>query len=431
MHRYRSLLSLAILFVASGVITASAPLLIVGVIPLLFVLHGAIATAPIINGRVRVERELEPETPLPGEQIEVTLTVQNVGDAAIPDLRFVDGVPAELGVTDGSPRGSGPLRAGQAVSTTYTLITNRGAYEFDDVDLRARNVSGTRVTDATIEAAGKAAFESLVSIEDVPVGQETTPYTGALATDSGGPGIEFHATREYRSGDPVKRINWNRYAKTGDLSTIEYREQRAAHVAVVIDSREPAHVAAGASLPSGATLSAYAATLAVGVLSDMGHHVSVGALGTQDPITGRSSPAWASTEERESFATHAVAICNDAATGSDEAASAGMATLAADGGSPEHKRLRARLPPDAQVLFCTPAVDDEPADLVESLAADGHETTVLSPRVTPGSVGGRVTDLERTARLHRLRMLGATVVDWNRDERLPVALGRTLEAGVE
>jgi uncharacterized protein (DUF58 family) len=287
------------------------------------------------------------------------------------------------------------------------------------------------VTDATVEARGADAFESLVSIEDVPIDQETTPYTGPLATDSGGPGIEFHATREYRAGDPVRRINWNRYAKTGDLSTIEYREQRAAHIAVVIDSRPSAHVAAGVSLPTGATLCAYAATLAVGVLSDMGHHVSVGALGTPDPITGRSSPAWASVKEQTSFATHAVAICNNAATGSDEVVPTGMATLAADGGRRDFERLHSRLPADAQVLFCTPAVDDAAADLVELLAADGHETTVLSPRVTPGSVGGRVADLERAARLHRLQILGATVVDWDRDERLPVALGRTLETGVQ
>jgi uncharacterized protein (DUF58 family) len=49
--------------------------------------------------------------------------------------------------------------------------------------------------------------------------------------------------------------------------------------------------------------------------------------------------------------------------------------------------------------------------------------------VTPESVGGRVLALERAVRLDRMRGVGATVVDWDRDERLPVALARTLRTG--
>jgi uncharacterized protein (DUF58 family) len=417
-------------------------------IPLLFLLQGALAREPTVEG-VRAERELRPETPLPGEPIEVTLTVENVGDTTIPDLRFVDGVPAELGVADGTPRGAGPLRPGETLSTTYILTANRGAYAFDDVVVRARNVSGARMMDTTVRASGANAFESLVSIEDIPINEETTPYSGPLATDSGGPGLEFHATREYQAGDPVRRINWNRYAKTGELSTIEYREQRAANVTVVIDSREPAHAAARSSLPTGATLCAYAATLAVEVLSDMGHQVSVAALGTADPVTGARTPAWASVEENASFAPRAAAICNESATGSDETTTTGTATLTADGGrrdrptapdrfgsddtgipAREQERLRAHIPTGAQVLLCTPALDDGIVDLVETLVAENHEMTVLSPQVTADSVGGRAAALERATRLHRLRVLGGTVVDWDRNERLPSVLSRTVTTGV-
>ena len=450
-RRYRSLLSLAIILLAAGFATGSSSLVLASLIPLLFVLQGALGTAPTVDDRVRAERELRPETPLPGEPIEVTLTVENVGDTTIPDLRFVDGVPSELGVTEGTPRGAGPLRPGETISGTYTLIANRGAYEFGDVVVRARNLSGARLTDTTVRASGTGAFESLVSLEDIPIDEETTSYTGPLATDSGGPGVEFHATREYQAGDPVRRINWNRYAKTGELSTIEYREQRAAHVTVVIDSREPAHAAARSSLPTGATLCAYAATLAVEVCSDMGHHVSVAALGTADPVTGGRPPAWASVEENASFAPRAVAICNESATGTDATPATGTATLAADGGrhdrdpstavgrfassdtgnlTRERERLRAHIPTGAQVLLCTPALDDGMVDLVETLVAENHEMTVLSPQVTGDSVGGRVAALDRAARLHRFRALGGTVVDWDRDERLPSALSRTLATGV-
>jgi len=62
---------------------------------------------------------------------------------------------------------------------------------------------------------------------DLPLRGLTTKYHGRVPTDVGGAGVEFHATREYRRGDPVKRIDWNRRARTGELATLELREERA------------------------------------------------------------------------------------------------------------------------------------------------------------------------------------------------------------
>ncbi len=425
-RRYRSLLALAIIAVATGVASATPMLVLAGVIPLTYVLAGALGSSPDLADTVRVERDLDVESPLPGQPVTVTLTVKSVGDMPLPDVRAVDSVPPELGVTNGRARVSGPLRSGGQLSTTYTLVADRGTYEFGDVAVRGRNVTGTRLTDATVSAAGADDFTCRVAREDMPVRRDTTAYTGPLATDIGGPGVEFYATRDYRSGDPVRRIDWAQYAKTGDLSTVEYREQRAARVAVVIDSRPVAHVAPETTRPTGATLCAYAATLAVDVLTGDGHHVAVGALGVTDPTTGTGPPAWVPASETGSFAARAAAVCNSAATGADAAVSR---TAAADGGTGGHQRLLARLPADAQVLLCTPALDDRMVGLVESLRSAGHTTTVLSPQVTAGTVGGRVVELERATRLDRLRSLDATVVDWNRDEQLPTALARTLDRG--
>ncbi|MFW6320725.1 MAG: DUF58 domain-containing protein [Halohasta sp.] len=448
--RYRIMRAYALVLVAAGVATATLTLVLAAAVPLAFVLYAALSGSPTIDGVVRVERELSPETPLPGQPVEVTLTVTNTGETAIPDLRFVDGVPDELGVTEGSPRGGGAVSGGGELSVTYTLAADRGSYTFDDVIVRARNLDGTRVESGRIEANGESAFECRVAVDDIPV-QQTTSYAGQLATNSGGPGIEFYATREYRPEDPVKRIDWRQYAKTDELATVEFREQHAAHVAVLTDSRPPTHAAADPTAPTGATLSAYAATIALEVLIDEGHHVSLGALGIADPQTGTGPPAWVSSEVGTAFTSHATAVCNAAATtatadsddGDDsdttgaestegsptdphgEAASSAMA----DGGS-QWQRLRSLVPAGAQVLLCTPATDEPIVDLVESLRGDGHEVTVLSPQTAPETVGGRTVAVERAVRLDRLRFLGATVVDWDRTERLPVALARLLDAGV-
>ena len=87
------------------------------------------------------------------------------------------------------------------------------------------------------------------------------------------------------------------------------------------------------------------------------------------------------------------------------------------------------VPGGAQVVLCTPATDEPVVDLVESLRGDGHEVTVLSPQTTPTTVGGRTVALGRAVRLEQLRLLGATVIDWDSDENLRAALARILGPG--
>jgi uncharacterized protein (DUF58 family) len=426
-RRYGGLVAATVLLVSVGVGTGTPTLLLAGIVPLAFVVQGALSTLDALDDRIRVERDVRPETPLPGQPVEVTLTVTNVGESVIPDLRVRDGVPEEIVVHEGEAAVGAALRSDESVTATYTLTANRGRYAFRPVRLRASSVSGTVVDETTREADGVSDFECRIDAAAVPLRRQTAAFSGSMATDTGGVGVEFHATRDYRAGDPVNRINWRRYAKTGELSTVEYREQRAARVAVLVDGRAPNHVAAAASLPTGATLCAYAATLATRVLRDDGHHVGVGALGAADPLTDRR-PAWV-PPDAAAFATHAAAVCNAAATGTGEVVTATEGVRADGGHGDELRRLLGRLPAASQVICCTPALDDAAASMVESIRARGHEVTVLSPSVMPASVGGRVLALERAVRLDRMRGVGATVVDWDRDERLPAALARVLRGG--
>jgi uncharacterized protein (DUF58 family) len=96
-------------------------------------------------------------------------------------------------------------------------------------------------------------------------------------------------------------------------------------------------------------------------------------------------------------------------------------------------RLLARLPPDAVVVVCTPALDDWPVDLVQQLAVRGYSTVTVSPDVAgaEGGVGvdtlGAITaGLDRQVTLRRLGRGGAAVVDWSLAEPLGVALRLSL-----
>ena len=427
LQRFRSMRAYAILLVALGILTSTKLLLITAVLPIAFMVQGAIGWAPNLGDRIETKRTISPENPYPGQPVEVDISITNTGKTPIPDVRFADGVPEELGVTSGATRGGGVLRSGASLSQKYTLVADRGVYEFGELSIRARNISGSRVTNESTEPKGDGSFECRVTVDDVPLPNETTPRVGQLATDSGGPGIEFYATRKYRPGDPVNRIDWRQYAKRGVLSTIEYREQRAAHVVTVTDSRPTAHVAAEATQPTGATLSAYAATRAIEVLISEGHTVSVGALGIENPHRNTGPPAWVAPDDRGSFQARVAEVCNEAAT---EIITSNEGTqLKADGGD-RTSRIRSLTPAGAQVMIFSPLTDEYIVNLVEVLRADGHTVTVLSPDITPENVEGRVTSLQRSARLNQLRRLGASVVDWSQDEELPIALSRALEMEV-
>lgn len=426
--RFRNMRAYALVLVALGVFTSTTVLIAAAAIPLLFTVYGAVAWTPTVDERLAAERTITPEHPVPGQPVEVEVTVTNVGDRPIPDLRMLDGVPAELGVDAGSPRGGGVLRAGNQLRLHYTVIADRGTYEFGDLSLRARNVHGSRRLDTAIEPTGSTSFTCQVTVEDVPLPQETTPRVGQLATDTGGPGIEFYGTRNYRPGDPVKRIDWNQYAKTGELITIDYREQKAAHVAVIADSRASAHVAADTTQPTGATLSAYAATRTIEVLLGEGHHVSVGALGIENPQTDLGPPAWVQSDEPTQFQAHAATVLNEAATDVDSVPRNGQ--IVADGGN-RTERLRSLVPAGAQVMLVTPLLEEYVPTLVEQLRADGHAVTVLSPDVTPEGLSGRIVSLQRASRIEQVRLYGARVIDWSRNEELPLAISRALQYGVQ
>ncbi len=437
--RFTGGLLAALVLAGAGVASGRSALFVAAVIPLVFVLYGALSV-PSSKDAIRVTRALSAESPLPGDRVAVELTVENVSGSALPDVRVADGVPADLRVVDGSPDAALALPADGTATVEYTIVADRGQFPFDAPTVRVRGASATnaRTVDAPVD--GTQALDCRVSVADVPLRQQTTAHAGTLPTDSGGPGIEFHSTREYQRGDPASRINWRRYAKTGELSTVNYRERRAAAVVLAVDARDASDATAHAGTPSGASLSAYAAARAVEPLETAGQRGGLGGFGLADPVPGGIDPAWVPPGTGD--AHHArIATVLDAAveggaddseptTGRGESESRAAAT---DGGSwlgtgddARIGRFAERVPPDTQVVVCSPALDEFPVALTRRLAADGHHVTAVSPDVTATDTPGRtLAAADRSLSLSELRAAGARVVDWAPDEPLASAVART------
>ena len=409
--RWEGIRGVALAVVGVGVVARRPGLVLLGAVGVGYALYAGVGEAP--TATLDVTRSVSDGTPEPGDEVTVTVRARNVGDAPLADLRLVDGVPPGLEVIDGPARVATALRPGAAVAFEYAVRASRGEHEWEALTAIARNPSGSREQTTAIDPADPARVTCTPELGaggDLPLRGLTTRYHGRMPTNVGGSGVEFHATREYRRGDPLKRVDWNRRARTGELATVDLREERAATVVLLVDARESAYAAPEPAAETAVEASVGAAGQAFRALLDGGDRVGVAALGPVDCWLAPGAGTAHAARGRETLATDPAL----APTPSDERFYRSLWL----------RRFRRRLPADAQVLFFTPLVDDAAASIARRIDAHGHLVTVLSPDVTAaGTPGERLVGFERRERLRELRSAGIRAVEWG-EESFPVAVAR-------
>jgi len=405
--RWLGIAGAALALVGLGVLVRGSSLVLAGAVGVGYAVYARAGDAP--TPALAVTRSLSDETPAPGDEVRVTVRAENVGEAALPDLRLVDGVPPGLAVVDGPARVATALRPGAAVACEYTVRAARGDHEWEPLTAITRDAAGARERTTALDAGtALACTPELSAGGDLPLRGLTTVHHGRVPTDVGGSGVEFHATREYRRGDPLKRVDWNRRARTGELSTVELREERSATVVLLVDAREPAYVAPDPDAETAVEASVAAAGQAFSALLDGGDRVGIATLSPLDCWLPPGSGTVHAARGRETLATDPAL----APTPSGEAFYRSLWL----------RRFRRRLPADAQVLFFTPLADDAAASLARRIDAHGHLVTVLSPDPTATETAGeRLTIIERRQRLRALRSVGIRALEW-RDGSFPVAV---------
>lgn len=131
----------ALLAIGAGVLFSQPALLLVAAVAVGLAAHRQAATQP--SPALSMDRSFEPEEFDPGDVIEVETTIRNVGEKTLADCRFVDLVPDELSVVEGSPRRATTLRPGQRCTITYAIRVRRGRHTFDGVYAILSNLAGT------------------------------------------------------------------------------------------------------------------------------------------------------------------------------------------------------------------------------------------------------------------------------------------------
>lgn len=429
-RRWRGVTAFALLAGALGVLLSRPSLALAGAAGVLFGAAARAAGPP--SSAVVVEREVERERADPGDPVRVTVTVANAGDALLPDVRVVDGVPDALTVAEGSPRHATALRPGKRATFSYAVRASRGTHRFAPATVLLRGFTGAVEREVAVPA-GSSVDEAATDEEPqreasavntdrlacaprldegpaVALRPQTTGFTGRVTTDLGGAGAEFHSVRAYRPGDPLSRVDWARVARTGEFATRQFREERSATVVCLLDTREAAYCAPTPDAPTALERSVTAAGTAFTSLLDAGDRAGIAAWGPTAcwlaPGTGGEHRARA----RELLGTHPAF----APTPPDRTF---LPTIA-------RRRVERRLPADAQVLLFSPLADDRAVDLARRLDAYGHRVTTVSPDPTAHDTAGHaLAAVERSRRLSTLRRAGVRVVDWG-SEPLATALVR-------
>lgn len=449
--RWRFAVLLTFALVTAGTALAAPVLVVGGLIPLTYVGYGYLSHSPTPD--LAFTRAVSTTTPIPGTAVTVTLTVRNVGETTASDVRLTDGVPGPLPVTDGSARAAVTLLPGESATVEYTLRARRGVYRFDSVRYRARSAPGGHVRTTSCDTDGTVRLRCLEFCDDFPLPRRTRQYVGSSLADTGGEGVEFFGSREHHPTDPASRIDWNRLASTGELTTLIHREERARTVVFLLDASETALVGGGEGTYTGVELGAYAVERGTYALLAENDSVGLAVLGTSvvDHPTFVKPGGSETTLERIRFVLSGIgAFAEDALTETgdpdepadngttegrdDHATQSSPAEARAAGSAPSLARsdggtgltiedVLARTPRDAQFVVVSPLLGDDALTTLETLAGRDLTATVLSPDVLRGeSIGTRLERVERDRRLHAARAAGIPVIDWDAEEPLSQAL---------
>lgn len=415
----------ALAAIGIGTFAESAAVVMAGIVGIGYASVATALEAP--TPEVGIERTLSDVAPEPGDEVVVTVEIENESGRFLADLRLIDGVPPGLAVTEGAARLGTALRPDEVVEFEYTVTARRGTHAFDPVLAVTRDLARSAEREFLIGSETTLVCEPVLRpiAAGVPLRQTAATFSGRLTTNEGGAGTQFHSVREYRKSDPLNRIDWNRHARTGELATLEFHEERAAKALVLVDARKSCYVAPGPDAPHAVDRSVAAAGRIAATLLADGDTVGLAAIG---PIDGRDGngddQCWLAPGSGH---THRARFQELLATHPQFST---MPPTQSRRWTPQIRTIHRQLGSDTQIVLLSPLADRAAPHIVRWLEARGHAVTVVSPDPTAGETSGqRLASVARRLRQFDLQREGVPVVDWRADESIDEAFARVGAAG--
>lgn len=409
-QRWRTAFVFVLVTSSAGVYLERPLLLLASIIGLAYTAYPLLLPTPTVA--LALSRTVTDKTPAHGESVTVTVTVTNTGEYTLPDVRLIDGVPTYLTVTDGTARHTAALRPGASTNFRYTVNAKHGVHHFESAIAIVHDISGRTRIQTEIEAETETAvtdtLDCSVEISTLRSRRQTQQRVGRTVADVSGAGVEFYQTRAYQPGDPSNRIDWRRFARTRELTTIEFREERLRTIILCLDARSSAVRRKRVDEPHAVAYSIAVATEVLSVLLDRGERVGV-AVFSDDfswlaPSTG---------SQHQAQASHLLQMhrgCSATQQKSTETATPYAEQLGTFLGQSNDT---------VDVILFSPLLDDFGMTAAERFEAKGHSVTVISPDVTMSeTLGGEFTQIERRNRVQSLRNIQVPVCDWTPGDRI-------------
>jgi uncharacterized protein (DUF58 family) len=204
----------------------------------------------VVRSRVRIasRRVLEPTRAVSGETVVVHLTMTNRSLLPTGALMLEDQLPAQFSgrarfVLDG-------LLGRESRTVSYRMPRlPRGRYRTGPLHLRLTDpfhlVDVRRSFTATTEVLVAPIIDNLPG-DEPPRSIDTGDDAGSHSI--GARGADDASTREYRTGDDLRKIHWRSSARTGVLQVRQEERPWQGQLSVLVDVRQGAHRLAGDSI---------------------------------------------------------------------------------------------------------------------------------------------------------------------------------------
>lgn len=244
----------------AGVLALAVPVLAA------FVVHRA-------NVQISNRRQVQPSHARSGEEVLIQLTITNRSRLRSGALMLEDQLPAQLPgrarfVIDG-------LASRESRVVSYRLPhLPRGRYRAGP--LRVRLTDPFHLVDVRRSFSATSDFTIRPVVE--PLSTVAPPLSHDIGDNAGSHSIGTHgaddaSTREYRTGDPLRKIHWRSSARVGALMVRQEERPWQGQATIVLDLRENAHADAGPDAGLGDERERSSLEWAVSAAASIGSHL--------------------------------------------------------------------------------------------------------------------------------------------------------------
>ena len=172
-------------------------------------------------------------------EIDVVLRIQNRSTLS-KVLEVRDRVPEVMRIKKGANYVLMELGGRKETEISYTIEAPlRGFYTVGPVCVRVQDAFGLFHNEREIQLYDDfLVFPKMEDIKDALIKSRVPKiFTGAVNIRNPGEGSNFYNLREYIPGDPMKKVNWNAWARSGKMMVNEYERDAVSDIILIIDSR--------------------------------------------------------------------------------------------------------------------------------------------------------------------------------------------------